>query len=78
MLGRGESRYVFEVAADAPKELVRQAVQDFFKVKVLSVRTLKMPGKRKRYGRYVGKSPSWKKAIVTLKEGDKITMLEAE
>ncbi len=75
---RGLSRYAFEVAPTATKPAIREAVEEFFKVKVLSIHTLHVPGKRRRVGRHVGRGADWKKAIVTLKEGQKIDMLEAE
>ncbi|MBI2083828.1 MAG: 50S ribosomal protein L23 [Deltaproteobacteria bacterium] len=78
VMERAHSRYAFEVASDASKPVIRQAVEDFFKVNVVSVRTIKVPEKKRRFGRYPGKKPVWKKAIVTLKEGQKIEMLEAE
>ena len=63
---------VFEVAMDANKVEIRQAVAAMFKVDVESVRTLVVRGKNKRIGRWVGKRANWKKAIVTLKEGHEI------
>ena len=59
-------KYVFEVAKDANKIEIRQAVEEIFGVKVLSVNTLNMKGKEKRQGVHVGNRPSWKKAIVRL------------
>ena len=75
---RGASRYAFEVALTATKHTIREAVEEFFKVAVLSVHTLRVPGKRRRVGRHVGQGADWKKAIVTLKAGQKIDILEAE
>jgi len=63
---------VFEVAKDANKTEIKQAVQAAFNVEVASVRTLVVRGKIKRRGRTVGQRPSWKKAIVTLAEGQNI------
>jgi large subunit ribosomal protein L23 len=64
---RGE--YTFEVASDASKGQIRQAVERLFAVKVRAVWTSNVRGKAKRVGKSVGTRPNWKKAIVTLKEG---------
>lgn len=69
-------RYAFEVSLGASKHAIRRAVQDVFKVKVTDVRTLIVRGKTRRVGRYFGKRPNWKKAIVTLAKGQKIEMFE--
>ena len=72
-----ESRqYVFEVHRDANKIEIQSAVERLFKVKVLQVRTSNVLGKVKRLGRRYGKRPDWKKAIITLKEGDRIDFFE--
>lgn len=67
----------FQVAMDANKVEVRHAVETIFKVKVTRVRTQVVFGKEKRMGRYVGRRPSWKKAVVTLGEGSKIELFES-
>ena len=67
----------FQVAMDANKVEVRHAVEEIFKVKVTSVRTQVVFGKEKRMGRYVGRRPSWKKAIVSLGQGSKIELFES-
>ena len=69
-------QYSFLVDREATKHDVRSAVQDLFKVSVEGVRTLIVRGKVKRMGRSIGKRPNFKKAIVTLKEGDKIDLFE--
>lgn len=69
-------QYVFEVDRDANKIEIQGAVERLFKVKVLEVRTCNILGKMKRVGRRFGKRPDWKKAIVTLKEGDRIDFFE--
>ena len=73
-------QYSFEVALEANKIEIAKAVEKKFKVTVLSVRTLTVKGKRKtqltRRGRFEGRTNTWKKAIVTLKEGDKIDYFE--
>ena len=67
--------YAFEVHLDANKTQIRQAVQELFKVKVTSVNTMMVHGKARRQRTHqAGKSPDWKKAVVTLKEGDKIVL----
>ena len=67
----------FQVAMDANKVEVRRAVEAIFKVKVTDVRTQVVFGKEKRMGRFVGRRPSWKKAVVTLGPGSKIELFEA-
>ncbi len=69
-------QYSFLVDQKATKHDVRIAVTDLFKVTVTDVRTLVMRGKTKRVGKSMGKRPNFKKAIVTLKEGDKIELFE--
>ncbi len=69
-------QYVFEVHRDANKIEIQSAVERLFKVKVLQVRTSNVMGKIKRLGRRYGKRPDWKKAIITLKEGDRIDFFE--
>jgi large subunit ribosomal protein L23 len=67
---------LFEVAVDANKIEIKQAVEALFSVKVVDVHTQVMRGKEKRVGRYIGQKPSWKKAIVTLAQGNKIEFFE--
>ena len=62
---------VFKVKKDANKNQIREAVEKIFNVKVGSVRTANYPGKERRQGRYKGFTPSWKKAYVTIKPGEK-------
>ena len=71
-----ENRYTFKVHKDAHKTQVRQAVEELFDVKVVSVNVVKMPPKPKRRGLIKGKQSGWKKAIVELKAGDKIEIFE--
>lgn len=68
----GASQVVLEVAADANKIEIRKAVEKIWNVEVRAVRTLVVPGKTKRVGRYLGKRSNWKKAIVTLAAGQSI------
>ena len=70
------NQYCFAVAKHASKYDVRNAVQEIFKVTVTDVRTSKVPGKYKRVGKSSGKTSPWKKAVVTLKDGDRIDFLE--
>jgi large subunit ribosomal protein L23 len=67
---------VFRVRRDAKKDDIRRAVETLFKVKVEKVRTLNVLGKTRRVGRHVGRRPSWKKAYVTLAEGQRIDFFE--
>ena len=62
----------FEVHEDASKQEIREAVEQLFKVKVQQVRTMTVPGKMRRRGKYSGYRPDWKKAYVTLREGEKM------
>jgi large subunit ribosomal protein L23 len=71
-----ENKVLFKVAKEANKIEIRQAIETIFKVKVANVATINCKGKRKRMGRYEGKRPDWKKAIVTLKEGEKLDFIE--
>ncbi|MDP8230261.1 MAG: 50S ribosomal protein L23 [Candidatus Gorgyraea atricola] len=68
------NKYLFRVAPCANKIEIKQAVEFVYNVKVLKVNTVKMRGKWKRLRYQVGKTPDWKKAIVTLKTGDRIEM----
>lgn len=70
------NQYFFEVNPDANKHEIKQAVEHFFGVKVVSVRTMNMRGKIKRMGRFSGKRADWKKAIVTLADGDVIDVFD--
>ena len=67
-----ESTLVFEVAANATKTEIKQAVQSMFKVKVDLVRTANFQGKERRRGKFTGYRPDWKKVYVRLKEGEKM------
>ncbi len=72
LLREKHNQVVFEVARDANKVQIRDAVQRLFKVNVTGVNTMLMRGKERRMGRGRAKMQNWKKAIVTLKEGDSI------
>jgi len=67
-----EATLVFEVAAQASKTEIKNAVQTIFKVKVDEVRTANFAGKERRRGKFSGYRPDWKKAYVRLKEGQKM------
>jgi large subunit ribosomal protein L23 len=69
-------KYAFEVAKGVNKLQIKEAVEQAFKVKVAEVNVMTMPGKTRRMGRREVTSPSWKKAIVTLEPGHKITLFE--
>ena len=71
-----QNKYVFEVLKKANKAQIKAAVEKAFKVNVVSVNVGTVPSKPKGFGRLRGHRPSWKKAIVTLKEGDKIEIFE--
>ena len=71
---RGE--YAFQVHPDASKPQIRSAIEQLFGVKVTGVWTSNQRGKEKRMGKNVGRRPNWKKAIVTLREGDTIEIFE--
>ena len=71
-----EGKYAFEVAGGATKPQIKQAVETAFKVKVTGVNVMTMPGKERRVGRRHVRTPSWKKAIVTLEPGDRIELFE--
>ncbi len=69
-------KYSFEVALNANKNQIREAVESIFKVHVTDIKTIRIRGKYRRVGRSMGKRPNWKKAIVTLKKGEKIELIE--
>ncbi len=70
------NQYVFEVHPNANKLEIKQAVEERFKVRVDKVRTMNVRGKLKALGRFKGRRPDWKKAVVTLSEGEKIDLFE--
>ena len=71
-----ENKYCFLVDPKANKTQIKQAVEEIFKVKVKAVNTLNVLGKVKRMGKYEGRRPSWKRAIVTLETGSRIQFFE--
>jgi large subunit ribosomal protein L23 len=77
LLSEKSNQVMFRVHRDANKAEIKRAIEALFKVKVVDVRTLRNLGKFRRVGKNVGRLPLWKKAYVTLKEGDKIDFFGA-
>ncbi|MDP8219582.1 MAG: 50S ribosomal protein L23 [Candidatus Theseobacter exili] len=71
-LAEKNNQYVFSVGKSANKIEIKKAIQDIYNVTVLKVNTMNVQGKKKRVRAQEGRTSSWKKAIVTLKDGDKI------
>ena len=76
VLKESENRVSFVVDKRANKIEVKKAVEEAFKVKVASVNVMNLLGKKKRLGKFAGKRPDWKKAIITLKKGEKLELFE--
>ncbi len=74
-LSEKENKYLFSVSRVANKIEIRRAVEKLYKVRVRSVNTMNVRGKKKRMGATLGKRPDWKKAIVTLEEGETLTFV---
>ncbi|MBI4223315.1 MAG: 50S ribosomal protein L23 [Deltaproteobacteria bacterium] len=72
------NEYFFAVHPAADKHLIRLAVEYFFGVHVVAVRTMNVEGKLKRFGRHMGRGPDWKKAVVRLKEKETIKIFEGQ
>ena len=70
------NKYSFEVDRDASKPQIKRAVEEIFNVTVTNVHTMNMRGKMRRRGMKIGYTSDWKKAIVTLAEGDRIELFE--
>lgn len=70
------NKYSFEVAQQANKYQIKHAVENIFNVTVTKVHTMNVRGKKRRRGREFGYTRSWKKAVVTLAEGDRIDLFE--
>ena len=77
-IGEKRNQYVFQVAPDATKPEIKAAVELMFKTQVKSVSIVNVRGKVKRFGRFMGKRGSWKKAYVALAAGQEITFAEGE
>jgi len=73
---QAQNKYAFEVAKEATKPQIKQAVEKAFRVKVSGVNIVIVSGKTRRVGRRVYNTPPWKKAFVTLRAGDKIEFFE--
>ncbi|MDD5702749.1 MAG: 50S ribosomal protein L23 [Dehalococcoidales bacterium] len=73
---QSQGKYAFEIAREANKDQVKQAVEKAFKVTVTAVNVMTVRGRERRVGRRVIAESSWKKAVVTLKPGDKIQIFE--
>lgn len=71
-----ENKYVFIVSKDANKTQIKQAIKDVYGIKPLSVNTIKVAGKARRYGKVQGKTVGYKKAIVALPEGETIQIYD--
>ncbi|NEO30086.1 MAG: 50S ribosomal protein L23 [Symploca sp. SIO3C6] len=67
-----QNKYVFDVKPKATKPEIKAAIESLFEVKVVGVNTLRPPRKKRRVGRFIGYKPQYKRAIVTLAEGDSI------
>jgi large subunit ribosomal protein L23 len=76
LLKEKENKYVLKVNIDATKEDVKKAVEKMFKVKVTKVNTMRMGGKTRRMGMFMGKRSDWKKAFVSIKAGETIKFFE--
>ncbi len=74
---QAQGKYAFEVTGGANKPQIKQAVEKAFNVKVTAVNVMTVAGKRRRLGTRQLPARPWKKAVVTLKEGDKISLFEA-
>ena len=70
------NQLTFEVDRRANKVEIRRAVEQIFSVRVMDVRTMQMKGKAKRFGRTLGMRRNWKKAIVTLAQGEHVEFFE--
>ncbi len=69
-----QNKYVFEVILKATKPEIKAAIESLFDVKVTSVNTIRPPRKKRRVGKFVGYKPQYKRAIITLRVGDSITL----
>ena len=69
-----ENKYVFDVVLTATKTDIKSAIESLFDVKVVKVNTARLPRKKRRVGRFMGFKSQYKRAVVTLAEGDTITL----
>lgn len=75
-MAMADNKYTFLVDARADKTQIKQAVEEIFGVRVQSVNTIRQLGKMRRMGRFEGRRPSYKKAVITLEEGQRIKVFE--
>ncbi len=75
-LKENENKVLVEVDPDANKLEIKRAIEEIFKVRVEKVSTIKVPGKIRTYGRFKGRRPDRKKAVITLKKGEKLDFVE--
>ncbi len=73
-----QNKYVFQVSMRANKHLIKKAIKEIFNVMPEKVNIIRMRGKRKRVRYQYGITPAWKKAIITLREGEKIELFEGQ
>jgi large subunit ribosomal protein L23 len=76
IVGEQSNQVIFRIRPGASKDQIREVIEDMFKVAVVKVRTANFLGKERRRGRTTGRRPNWKKAYITLKEGDRIEIFE--
>ena len=76
LLKEKENKYVFQVNKSATKGQIKQAIEQLFKVHVENIRTAIIPGKQRRLGAHTGYRSDWKKAIIKVKRGQEIKMVE--
>ena len=76
VVGEKSNQVVFRIRPNASKAQIREVIEDSFKVTVMKIRTANFLGKQRRRGRTLGRRPNWKKAYITLKEGDRIEIFE--
>ena len=76
MVNEAGNQVVFRVRPEAGKHAIKQAIESLFSVKVKKIHTIQYLGKKHRVGRSIGRRPAWKKAYITLAEGDRIDFFE--
>jgi large subunit ribosomal protein L23 len=76
-LKMASNQYLFQVDPGANKIEIKKAVEEIWDVHVTAVRTIRLQGKKKRMGRFEGRRPDWKKAVVTLRQGETIELFES-
>lgn len=75
-LKESQGKLLVEVDVDASKPEIKKAIEEIFKVKVDNIHTVKLPGKIRTYGRFQGRRPDRKKAVITLKKGETLDFVE--